>query len=322
MPTMVTFRAGRVALVTVLVGLAAACSREQQDWRSAESADTTEAWGRFLEQHPDSELAGQARVRITQLGEQRDWQRADRVATPEAYREFLAQHPTGRWSENARIRIEAFSLGSAPRTAPTTPEEAAAIRAAARVRALHLATSPARAPTSAVAAGPAGATAVVATPAVVSAAAAESVVATPVAVNSAAARSLRAQPGEAAQAAPVEGERAIRLGDAYISTSNTATSSSPPSNPSPSNRSAAGGYGVQLGAFGSEASADRAWQRLQGRFGTELRGLSPRIVVASTDSGQLYRLQAPASGEAQARAICQSLQEQAQPCVPVVPVSR
>jgi cell division septation protein DedD len=318
MPTMVTFRAGRVALVTVLVGLAAACSREQQDWRSAESADTSEAWGRFLEQHPDSELAGQARARITQLGEQRDWQRADRVSTPEAYREFLAEHPTGRWSENARIRIEAFSLGSAPRTAPTTPEEAAAIRAAARVRALHLATGPARAPTSAVAAGPSGATTPAATPALASSAAAESAVATPVAVNSAAARSLRAQPGEAAQAAPVEADRAIRLGDAYVSTSTPPPTSSPPrSNPSPP-----GGYGVQLGAFGSEASADRAWQQLQGRFGPELRGLSPRIVVASTDSGQLYRLQAPASGEAQARAICQSLQEQSQPCVTVVPVSR
>ena len=57
---MVTFRAGRVALVTLLAGLAAACSQEQQDWRSAQSADTPEAWQRFLEQHPDfrERLAG------------------------------------------------------------------------------------------------------------------------------------------------------------------------------------------------------------------------------------------------------------------------
>jgi cell division protein FtsN len=78
-------------------------------------------------------------------------------------------------------------------------------------------------------------------------------------------------------------------------------------------------YGVQLGAFGSEASADREWRRLQGRFGAQLGGLSPRIVAASdTSSGQLYRLQAPASGEAQARALCDSLRERSQPCVPVV----
>jgi cell division protein FtsN len=78
-------------------------------------------------------------------------------------------------------------------------------------------------------------------------------------------------------------------------------------------------YSVQLGAFGSEASADREWRRLQGRFGAQLGGLSPRIVAASDTSGQLYRLQAPAAGEAQARALCDSLRERSQPCVPVLP---
>ena len=79
------------------------------------------------------------------------------------------------------------------------------------------------------------------------------------------------------------------------------------------------GYGVQLGAFGSEASADREWHRLRGRFGTELGNLSPRIVIAETDSGALYRLQAPAADEAEARALCDSLREQSQACIPVPP---
>jgi cell division septation protein DedD len=79
------------------------------------------------------------------------------------------------------------------------------------------------------------------------------------------------------------------------------------------------GYGIQLGAFGSQASADHEWERLQGRFGAQLHGKSPRIVVASTSSGSLYRLQAPAAGEAEARALCDSLKEQAQACVPVLP---
>lgn len=282
---MVTFQAGRVALVTALVGLAAACSGEQQDWRSAQSADTGEAWGRFIEQHPDSELVGQARARIVQLEEHRDWQRADSVATIDAYRSFLARHPAGRWSEEARIRIEGFSLGSAPRTTLPTPEEAAAIDASARVRAFHLATASApvtaedssgRKTPDTAAAGPA------------------------VAVPASAVVPGEAVPGEAAQPAPTD------LAQPASGASDAA--------PSPAN-----GYGVQLGAFGSQASADREWQRLQGRFGEELSGLSPRIVVASSDSGQLYRLQAPAVGEAQARAICASLREQSQPCVPVVP---
>jgi cell division septation protein DedD len=276
MPTMVTFQAGRLALFTVLAGLATACSREQQDWRSAETANTAEAWQRFLEQHPDSELVNQARLRIAQLEAQRDFQYADRQGTVEAYRDFLTRHPSGKWSEQARIRIEGFSLGSAPRIAPPTPEEAAAFTVAG-VRALRLAA----------AAVPVAAT----EPEVIP------VGMVPVPTDDAErqAGGGRAIPGEAAQAAP----------DLEIK-------------PVSANDPAQAGYGVQLGAFGSEASADREWRRLQGRFGAELGSLSPRIVLAESDSRQFYRLQAPASGEAEARAICDSLREQAQPCVPVL----
>src|SRR6185437_5424325 len=140
MPTMVTFRAGRAVLCAVLAGIAAACSQEQQDWRAAEDADSTEAWQLFLEQHPDSELVNQARKRIEQLQTRRDFQRADAIGTVEAYRAFIAHHPSGTWSERARIRIESFALGSAPRIAPPTPEEAASFGDSG-VRALHLATA-------------------------------------------------------------------------------------------------------------------------------------------------------------------------------------
>ena len=283
MPTMVTFRAGTRALLALALLGAAACSYEQQDWRSAESADTSEAWARFVDQHPDSELVSQARARIAQLAELRDWRDAERVANVEAYRAFLTRHPAGKQAEEARIRIEAFALGSAPRTAPQTPEEVAASRARPGVPALQLATGVAATPPAAQMAqmpeSPADAT-----PSVPG----------------------LAQPGEAAQPA-----------DAPLLPA-------PASAPAPAaeeGSSPANGYGVQLGAFGNPASADREWQRLQGRFGAQLSGLAPRIVLASTNSGDLYRLQAPANGEAQARAICDSLREQAQSCVPVLPPS-
>ena len=276
---MITFRAGRVALITLLGIACAACSREQQDWRSAESADTTEAYGRFLEQHADSELAAQARERIAQLAEQRDWQHAGTVGTVDAYREFLAHHPSGHWSEEARIRIEASALGSAPRIAPQTAAEAAVARTG--VRALQLATG-------VVAPAPPPAAGVI-EPAVAPARAAVGEL---------------AQPGEAAMPADV------RL---------AAATPEPPSVAADAVGVPDDGYGVQLGAFGSPASAGREWQRLHERFGAELGGLSPRIVQASTGSGQLYRLQVAAAGEAQARALCDSLKEQSQSCVPVLP---
>jgi hypothetical protein len=284
MPTMITFRAGRVALITLLTVCCAACSREQQDWRSAEAADTSEAYGRFLEQHADSELGAQARARIAQLAEQRAWEHAQSADTTDAYREFLAHHPSGRWSEEARIRIEATALGSAPRIAPQTAAEAAAARSG--VRALQLATG--------VVAPEGGHIAVPAVAAAAQPGAASGI----------------AQPGEAAQApVTVQPAAAAPPGQA----------AQPQGTLFASSGVAGGSYGVQLGAFGSPASADREWQRLQERFGTELGGLSPHIVAASTNQGQLYRLQVAAAGEAQARALCDSLKEQAQSCVPVVP---
>src|SRR5256885_8492435 len=114
MPIMLTLGAGRVALIAVLALLAAGCGREQQDWRSAEAADTSEAYARFVEQHPDSELAVQARARLVQLAEERDWAQAGRSATADPYRGFLALHPSGRWSEGEYIRIDASSVGSMP----------------------------------------------------------------------------------------------------------------------------------------------------------------------------------------------------------------
>ena len=278
---MVTFQAGRVALVTLLAGVAAACGQEQRDWHSAEGADTTEAWQRFLEQHPDSELVNEARNRIVQLEVGRDFQYADRIGTVEAYRDFLAHHPSGKWAEHARIRIESFSLGSAPRIAPPTAEEAAAFSGSG-VRALRLATAEAAQPK-----------------------------AIPEGVAQSDTRETAATTGDAAQAPSrdgraVPGEAAQATDDAVVK-------------PAAATEIGQSGYRIQLGAFGSEASADREWRRLQGRFGAELGNLSPRIVVAESESQQLYRLQAPASGEAQARAICDSLKEQAQACVPVLP---
>ncbi|TLY94043.1 MAG: SPOR domain-containing protein [Gammaproteobacteria bacterium] len=256
MPIMLTFGAGRVALIAVVALLAAGCGREQQDWRSAEAADTSEAYARFVEQHPDSELAVQARARLVQLAEERDWAQAGTLATADAYRAFLAAHPSGRWSEEARIRIEAFSLGSMPRLAPSRPAQpGGAPQGPSGVRALQVATAP---------------------PAVHHSAAPPAVV-----------RLTRAEPTEA------RARSAARTGG--------------------------NSYGVQLGAFGSEASADREWRRLQGRFGAQLGGLSPRIITGGNTAGPLYRLQAPTSGEAQARALCDSLREKSQPCVPVLP---
>jgi len=96
----------------------AACSREQQDWRSAEATDSVEGYGQFLNRHPDSELATQARTRVVQLAEERDWKQASTTDTADAYRDFLGQHPNGKWAQEARIRIQNFALSGLPPAGP------------------------------------------------------------------------------------------------------------------------------------------------------------------------------------------------------------
>jgi hypothetical protein len=289
MPTMITFRAATAALLAVGLALGA-CSSEQQDWRSAEAADTSEAYARFIGQHPDSELARQAGDRVHQLAEASDWQRTSNAGTLEAYRGFLAHYPTGRYSQEARIRIEDAALGSIPRIAPQTAEARDAPPSGVKLLQLAIA---ARSPPAASAAPVA---AQVAQPGAMSQPGA---IAQPglIARSGESARpSALVQPGEAAQAA--EGAAGL-----------------PPATLDP----AVAGYAVQLGAFGTQASADREWQRLQGRFAAQLAGFAPHVVAADTSAGELYRLQVAAAGERQARALCDSLRQQSQSCVPVVP---
>ena len=121
---MLTFRAGKVAALATFLFLATACSREQQDWRSAEASDTVESYGQFLERHPESELVTQARTRVAQLTEDREWQHASTTDTADAYRQFLAQHPNGKWAEEARIRIQNFALNGLPPAGPPYPSAA------------------------------------------------------------------------------------------------------------------------------------------------------------------------------------------------------
>jgi cell division septation protein DedD len=163
MLTMLTFRAGKFVALAISLICLGACSREQQDWRSAEASDTVEGYARFLKRHPDSELVTEARTRFAQLSEDREWQRAGEADTADAYKQFLAEHPNGKWAQEARIRIENFALG-AEGTAATASNNAAGSAAGVSSGAAGLAVTASSYPAgsaagvSSGAAGPAAAT--------------------------------------------------------------------------------------------------------------------------------------------------------------------
>jgi hypothetical protein len=316
MSMMLTFRARNVAALVVFLALVVACSREQQDWRSAEAADTVESYGQFLNKHPDSELVMQARTRVTQLAEEREWQQASHADSADAYRQFLAQHPNGKWAQEARIRIQNFALNGLPPAGPSmaaAPEQPAVTSAPGTASPpgapMRSATQPIATTTGATAAGAAVA---IAAPGELAHAAGTAEIpagATPRA-------SVPAQASSAEFAQPAVTSTKLTPGPAPVSPT-------PPKYSTPyvatATAAAPTNYGVQLGAFGSQSAATNEWQQLTQRFGPELRGLTAHVVTANSSTGLLFRLQAQVVDEAHARSLCDLLKKQSQPCVPVLP---
>src|ERR1700682_2614432 len=72
-------------------------------------------------------------------------------------------------------------------------------------------------------------------------------------------------------------------------------------------KSAAGSYGVQLGAFksGPEA-AHKRWAELQKEYPALFGGLSSKVLPTKTSAGHVYRLQTTGVTERRARRICMS----------------
>lgn len=136
---MTSCQSPRALLPVLLMCLAmlSACSRENDDWRAAQAADTVAAYEQFSREHPASAHATEATARAAQLVEDEDWRRAQEQDTLQAYQLFQTQHPDSRWTQEARVRIETITLGSsanasaapveaAPEAAPATLPAAAA----------------------------------------------------------------------------------------------------------------------------------------------------------------------------------------------------
>jgi cell division septation protein DedD len=290
-------RSARIAVASLVALIAlAGCSREKIDWKSAEAADTVESYDHFIERHPDSALATQARTRVAQLNEDRDWKKATAADTADAYRQFLSQHESGKWAEEARIRIENFSLDGTA-TGPAKPAADAVVAAPATAPAAARASKEEQVlPPAAVPAKPAAAT---------PSATAKPAVGTPSAAVTAKPAAPVAQaafdPKRVAAATPTPGAKPA------------APPSTPPS-PDP--------FGIQLGAFRSQDAALKNWKQLQVKYEPDLHGLFAHAVPVKQGSGELFRLQVPVGDEARARAICASLAKQSQPCVVVLPTPK
>ena len=210
------------------------CSRESDDWKSAQAADTVAGYEQFLHQYPGSTHVGEANTRVSQLAEDEAWQLATSQDSQAGYQQFVAKYPDGKWAQEARVRIENFAL-----TPPSgeTP---------ASVMANMSGATPAAAPQ-------AGAAAVAPAPAMKPAAAPASKAAT--------------------------------------------------------------GYGVQLGAFSTQAKADAAWAGVSKRFKAQFGGAKHEVVRGKSGAATVFRLRVAQADESVARGLCDTLKAQHQACV-------
>jgi hypothetical protein len=82
---------------------------------------------------------------------------------------------------------------------------------------------------------------------------------------------------------------------------------------SPATSTATGGVGVQVGAYSSHERAEAGWSTLSTRY-PALSGVSHRIVQATVDGAQIFRLQAVAGDVKTATELCHTLQGQGADC--------
>jgi hypothetical protein len=87
--------------------------------------------------------------------------------------------------------------------------------------------------------------------------------------------------------------------------------------PVPAAVPSAGGSGlVQLGAYGSQVSADQAWAALSGKV-SGLSGVTKSVLPAAVGGNTVYRLRANAGSAAGAAALCSKVKAAGNPCMVV-----
>jgi cell division septation protein DedD len=229
--------------------------------------------------------------------QQSDWEKTRAANTTDSYEQFIKKYPSGEFTAQAQARVKDLyeeADWQKARDADTQeayqaflkqhPEGKWTEEARIRVENFTLAQAPSNAT-------PAG-TETANTPG------------NPPAGSTTPAPASSAKPPAAAAPAPTP----------------TAGSPAKVSKPAATPAATAGSYGIQLGAFKSSAdAANQRWAHLDKAYPKLLAGLSPTVAPKKTASGTLHRLQVAGLTEKHARAICNSLKAQSQPCVVIHP---
>lgn len=106
----------RIAIASLFLSAAfslASCNKAEREWRVAQEANREQAYASFLESHPDSKHASEARDRIRVLR----WQQALSKADPDAVEEYIRQYPQAENIGEAKKQLEDLRWTRAKSTA-------------------------------------------------------------------------------------------------------------------------------------------------------------------------------------------------------------
>jgi cell division protein FtsN len=124
-------------------------------------------------------------------------------------------------------------------------------------------------------------------------------------------------PVAATKAVPPVPPKPVASGSKAVTTDVPAASKMPAAPPAAvAATPAAGGALVQLGAYGSQVSADQAWASISGKV-AGLSGASKSILPAAVGGNTVYRLRANAGSPSAAAALCSKVKAAGSPCIVV-----
>lgn len=242
-----------------------------------------------------------------------DWKQAQAANTTESYQEFLRQHPDSEFSKDAHdklaqlaeerdweLAVNAGTLDAYQQFLAAHADGKWAQEARVRIESIQMASTPGGEAAAAPGALPGEAGATTAVP--------------PLAAAAPAGAAPKPAPVAAAPAAP-------KSGSTQPGSTQSGTSKPAPHKPAtvasarPKASRAAGAHLVQLGAYGSRASAVAAWEKASARFPSQLGSMQPRYATGTSHGKPIVRLQLRVATRQQAQSICSQLKKQKQACV-------
>jgi hypothetical protein len=109
-----------ISLLLVAAAMLWGCSSAQEDWNTANGANTVAAYQEYLSKHPTGDHSADANERIRSLQDDEAWSQAKQANSAEGYRAYLQNQPAGSHATEAQDALTAAQRAADWKTADST----------------------------------------------------------------------------------------------------------------------------------------------------------------------------------------------------------